>query len=513
MRRIGNGRRPSRAACWRRGAHERAPPAGLRHCLRRRVRAVARSGPRAGGRGSRTPRARRCAARSPPRLPPAPRRARPGGCRGRPPAGPARATPRPRGASARPARPRPGTRRRERAGRFLLRRGGQSFEPVLAHRLQHAERGFRVLPLFPPEQALVDERRERARTSRPGPSASPATASAASRVQPAGEDGEAAEEAVRSGVEQVVAPGDRVAHRSQPGGLVARPAVEQRQAAVEAGQQGCRREDAGPGRPPARSPGAGRPTGGRSRPRSRRWPRSRRKSGRLLARAGRRGGPPRTAPVRRRSRPIARRPAVPAAARGSRARPETRSAARLVTSSVKPRTGGQQLGDERRRGDHLLEVVEHQQQAPVAEECLRNRSSGRTPGDVRHAERLRHGRGDQGRVADRRERDKAVPSANSSANSAATWIASRVLPTPPGPVRVSRRTSGRRSNSRMAASSRSRPTSGVRGSGGGVGACSRRTIGARGTSRCSERSNGGGDDIGRPDLAADETRLHDARSV
>ncbi len=60
---------------------------------------------------------------------------------------------------------------------------------------------------------------------------------------------------------------------------------------------------------------------------------------------------------------------------------------------------------------------------------------------------------------------KTAPSAYSSANPAATSIASRVFPTPPGPVSVTRRISGRRSRARTASSSRSRPTSGVSGKG------------------------------------------------
>ncbi len=48
---------------------------------------------------------------------------------------------------------------------------------------------------------------------------------------------------------------------------------------------------------------------------------------------------------------------------------------------------------------------------------------------------------------------------------AATSSPSRVLPLPPGPVSVTRRTSGRESNSVTAASSRSRPRSGIAGTG------------------------------------------------
>ena len=58
-----------------------------------------------------------------------------------------------------------------------------------------------------------------------------------------------------------------------------------------------------------------------------------------------------------------------------------------------------------------------------------------------------------------------TPPGKSSTRSAATRIASRVFPTPPGPVRVSRRRSGRRSHGTRAATSPSRPTSDVSGVG------------------------------------------------
>jgi len=64
---------------------------------------------------------------------------------------------------------------------------------------------------------------------------------------------------------------------------------------------------------------------------------------------------------------------------------------------------------------------------------------------------------------------KKTPSANISRSTAPACKASRVLPMPPGPVSVSSRTSGRRSMSRTAATSRSRPISGVGGTGRLVG--------------------------------------------
>jgi hypothetical protein len=60
---------------------------------------------------------------------------------------------------------------------------------------------------------------------------------------------------------------------------------------------------------------------------------------------------------------------------------------------------------------------------------------------------------------------KATPSGKSAAADAATLSASRVLPTPPGPVSVRSGTSSRRSCPRIIATSRSLPMSGGRDSG------------------------------------------------
>ena len=58
--------------------------------------------------------------------------------------------------------------------------------------------------------------------------------------------------------------------------------------------------------------------------------------------------------------------AAPAAARRYSCSPRTRSAARLVTSTFSPGQAAEQLGHDRRRVGHLLEVVQHQQQLPSA---------------------------------------------------------------------------------------------------------------------------------------------------
>ena len=64
---------------------------------------------------------------------------------------------------------------------------------------------------------------------------------------------------------------------------------------------------------------------------------------------------------------------------------------------------------------------------------------------------------------------KNTPCGKSSTSSAAACSPSRVLPVPPGPVSVNRRTSSRRSRSTTAATSRSRPISGVGWTGRFVG--------------------------------------------
>ena len=58
-----------------------------------------------------------------------------------------------------------------------------------------------------------------------------------------------------------------------------------------------------------------------------------------------------------------------------------------------------------------------------------------------HPESIRDGGGNQGGVRSALRSTNQAPSGNASSRSAATCKARRVLPTPPGPVIVSRRTS------------------------------------------------------------------------
>ena len=87
---------------------------------------------------------------------------------------------------------------------------------------------------------------------------------------------------------------------------------------------------------------------------------------------------------------------------------------------------------------------------------------------------------------------KRTPSINAPAAAAAASRARRVLPTPPGPVRVTSGTSSRMTNATIAASSFRRPIKRVRGSGSVIPASSPRSIRrGRGTRWAEGRSCGG----------------------
>ena len=128
--------------------------------------------------------------------------------------------------------------------------------------------------------------------------------------------------------------------------------------------------------------------------------------------------------------------------------------------------GNQDLGDERCRVEQVLQVIEDQEQMFASES--RDQRLGeweapasRTPRLWAIAEATSAGSGTAASGT------KTAPSANSDSSLAAASRASRVLPTPPGPVSVSRRTSGRHKRPVNVVTSRSRPTSAVSGVGNG----------------------------------------------
>ena len=177
------------------------------------------------------------------------------------------------------------------------------------------------------------------------------------------------------------------------------------------------------------------------------------------------------------------------------------------------RRGAEQVGDDRGRGDDLLEVVEHEQQPLVAQPVgERARRSG-GPALRRRRPRPRSAARRASARGSARAATKKTPSGKSSAARAASWSDSRVLPVPPGPVRVSSRVVA--SRPAASSSSASRPTnvvscvgrlfgraSSVRSGGNSTGSPSAttwkmRTGAPRSLSRCSPRSRSVTPSIGR----------------
>ncbi len=106
-------------------------------------------------------------------------------------------------------------------------------------------RGRVVGPLLPPNQALVDQR------SQPLQHADRVVPGHGRRrlgIEPAGEDPQAPEERLLVRRQQVVGPGDGVAHRPMPVGPVALAAGEEAEALAQQGAQRRDREDPQPGR-------------------------------------------------------------------------------------------------------------------------------------------------------------------------------------------------------------------------------------------------------------------------
>ena len=271
------------------------------------------------------------------------------------------------------------------------------------------------------------------------------TTSAASSVKPPDEDRQAPEQRLLLRRQQVVAPGDRVAHRLQARRHIAGPAGQEGQAARQPRQQsgGGRAPCCAP--PPARSPAAS--------------PSSRTQIAAIAAGVvvgeGEPGRPP--WPARRRARTAGGARQIVAGGELSEVGHRQRrhrvlvfaarhaARARLVTRTVSRGQAGQELDHERAGIHHLLEVVEHQEQSArragrrpararrlVVAGFATPRAPGRSP---RQREPGRGpGRGDEGDAVGERRRPASF----------ATAMARRVLPTPPGPVNVRRRTSSRR---------------------------------------------------------------------
>ena len=400
------------------------------------------------------------------------------------------------------------------ADRRLLAARRQLLQPILADRLQHPEARVRRIGARPPRRSRLwstSDESDREHVDAGGRSPRRPTASAASSVKPPTKTARRRKSLLLRR-QQVVAPGDRVAHRPLARRLVARPAGQERQPPVQPGQQRRRRAAACSAPPPARSPAAARP-GGR---RSRRPPAA-------LAAVSAKSGVGGPWPARRRAGPPSASGHVADDARrvgvGQRQRRDRRTAARrrragaprLVTSTVSRGQAASSRRPAARPSSTCSKLSSTSSSVPVAAGRRAGvRRAGRSPASRTPSARAIAG-GDQGRVARRGEGDEARRRRRTPRRSVRRRPASarRVLPTPPGPVRVTSGTSGRRSRARTAATSRSRPISGVRGGGGrGSGAWS----------RVGERKHGAGAggfgasegrDAGVPRLVARKVRRRD----
>ena len=112
----------------------------------------------------------------------------------------------------------------------------------------------------------------------------------------------------------------------------------------------------------------------------------------------------------------------------------------------------------------MLGIVEQDEQPPALEP-LADDVDQSPPRLLLHVERVRHGARDERGISSGARGTQNTPSGKPSLASAAAWSESRVLPVPPGPVRVTSRTSSLRRSATTSASSRSRPRNGVAGAG------------------------------------------------
>ena len=333
--------------------------------------------------------------------------------------------------------------------RVVLAARHELIEGELADRLQHAEPQVAVGALLAPHQTLVEQRLQvlgdrRGSSSRDG--------RRRFEVEPADKDAEAAEQRRRLRLEQVVAPGDGVAHGLLAGRQVARPIAQQPQAILHLRQQRLRREELDPGR---------RQLDGERQPVEGAADRGHRGCRRLVEGQCR---PHRAGTLQEEAHRL-----VAGQERGVRRRISRRHRqgidGRLVLAPhvqgrpaggqhLERGTGAEQRGDERRGGgQEVLAVVEQQQGLPRAEDpgqLVGDRSAGAGVSPAAVATVV----GTSAGSASGARSTQMTPSAKAPATSSARARARRVLPTPPGPVRVS---SGTASSSRACGPPIARP--------------------------------------------------------
>ena len=153
--------------------------------------------------------------------------------------------------------------------------------------------------------------------------------------------------------------------------------------------------------------------------------------------------------------------AAPAAAPANSCSPRRRSVARLVTSTLRAGQAASRSATCGRGVEHLLEVVEDQQQLLVAQLDLQVSSSARPPRSSRMPSARAISEVTSARIADRGQVDQHGAVAHVRRHLGGGLQRQARLAGPAGPVRVSRRTSGRASARAPGGTSCSRPISGV----------------------------------------------------
>jgi hypothetical protein len=337
----------------------------------------------------------------------------------------------------------------------VARRVAQAGESVRAYRLEHVEARLAVGVLAAHQQALVAERGdavEHVRRARPRGDGRRGV-----EREAADEHAQRVERGLLVGGEQRVAPVDHVAERAVPRLGVARVGAQQVEPVLEPPEQGARREQ----------------------PRARR--RELEGERESVEAAAHRGdvagvlvgegevGTAGAGALHEQAHRLGlsnRR-----GAGGGRVGERERGHGELLLGAQaqrlaarhhdgEPRRRRQEPGDERRGVEQVLEAVEHEQRRAPAE--VRATCSPAPPAPTsRKPSAWATAVGTRSAAATAASGTTWAPSACRSRTRCASSSARRVLPAPPGPVRVSSRTP-RASIAAASASRRSRPTSGVR---------------------------------------------------
>ena len=388
---------------------------------------------------------------------------------------------------------------------------------VRPDRVEQPEARLAVGDLLDLDQALVDERHQAVEDVAAELGRRPADRLRRGEVAAAREDRQPVEQPPAAVVEQVVAPGDRAAERLLARGQVARAGGQDVELVVEPGQDRVGRQDLDPRggqldrQRHAVQPGAdggdrrGVLVGHREARADRDGAFDEQPDGRVLAERDRVDDPRLAAEVE---------PLEPAHLARVRRRRQARDRVFLLARDVEDgaarddgldvRRGPQEVGHDRGRRDDLLEVVEDEQQALVAQpvgERLGDRPGarlGRRRAPSRSAARRASGRGSA------RAGTKKTPSGKSSAARAASWSDSRSCRSRPArsgsaagssraarPPRRARRRGRRTSSAGSAGCSAARRASAAAGTSRGRPSASTwkmRTGAVRSLSRCSPRS-------------------------